>query len=85
MKNLEEIKEEVRDSLIRMMDLRDEEDYVKEISVEDLSKNGSIYEFFFTLYKGIAETLVYRCLYFTDLDETYMYEYDKTGVEASIT
>lgn len=73
---LEEVREKVTESLIKNMDLKDCVKDVSEISAT--VRNNNIYDFIFSLYITITDMMFYRCIYFADLEELHIYEYDKT-------
>lgn len=73
---LEEVREKVTKILIENMNLKDCVEDVSEISVTVRSNN--IYDFVFSLYIAITDMIFYRCVYFADLEELHIYEYDRT-------
>lgn len=87
-KRSEEVRENVTETLLRWLaevyeDHAEEGSNVREMIEENLREvstivNNHIYDFTFILYRGIIDLAFYRCIYLEDINETLIYEYNKT-------
>lgn len=94
-KRLEEVREKVTEILLDWLaevyeDHTEEGSNVREMIEENLREistivNNHIYDFTFILYRGIIDLAFYRCLYFEDINETLICEYNKTDRHLVIT